>query len=310
MIQKKSLSLLGIMFLLASVACGPAPSQQDSTGQVPEAPQPSASAQAPTAGSVALPQGDYTHEAGMSFKTVPGGSFLMGSPDGKGAPNEYPQQNVKLSEFQIQLTELTQGQWQAVMGEANWPAEAPSELYGLGENYPVYHVNWCDVVGASGDPLLCADYADSFLDRLNAQGTGTYRLPTEAEWEYAARAGSTSDFACGNFQAYQGNENKCPYTMGWSHDNFSEGGFRGAHPVAQKNANAFGIYDMHGNVSEWVQDWYVVYGEPQPELGAGRVTRGGSWSSPTDSMRSAYRSAEASTQRFHARGFRLVRIPN
>lgn len=170
----------------------------------------------------------YTQaDSGLHFVSIPGGSFIMGT-------GTY---NVTLSGFQMTETEVTQGQWQAVMGEGNWPRGsspafpgAPLTLYGVGDDYPMYYVNWCDIVGASGDATNCSavPVGESFLDKLNATGTGTYRLPTEAEWEYAARAGTTGTYACGEYSGV------CPSQMAW----FGENATTGTKPVATRQPNA------------------------------------------------------------------------
>lgn len=270
----------------------------------------------------ALPE-DYTLEAlGMTFKVLPGGSFQMGQSE-----IATPIHTVNLAAFQIQTTEVTQGQWEAVMGSGNWPGAAPSRLYGVGDNYPMYDVSWCDIVGASSDETNCSHVpvGESFLDKLNAQGHGTYRLPTEAEWEYAARAGSHTEYACGNRGVFNNgaNANACPYSMGWFRENNTHGGANyGAKPVGTRLPNAFGLYDMHGNVWEWVHDWYnglwyqQSVGGPYPrsnpigsETGSTRVLRGGYWAYDVSHAYSAKRYFFNPMVRSNSFGFRIVRLP-
>jgi formylglycine-generating enzyme required for sulfatase activity len=212
-----------------------------------------------------------------SFVTIPAGEFMMGAENGN--PAEKPAHRVRLSQsVEMSKYEITQAQWEAVMG--NNPS------YFKGGNRPVEQVSWYD--------------AQEFIERLNALDDGfVYRLPTEAEWEYACRAGSNSDYA------------GKPEAMGW-YDSNSE---NMTHPVGAKQPNAWGLYDMHGNVFEWCQDWYDqdYYAQspdvdPQgPAAGSFRVKRGGGWMFPLGFARSAARDLFAPTYRFNYVGFRLVR---
>jgi formylglycine-generating enzyme required for sulfatase activity len=172
--------------------------------------------------------------------------------------------------------EVTQAQWEAVMGNN------PSRF--KGPNRPVEMVSWDD--------------AQAFIAALNRRNDGyVYRLPTEAEWEYACRAGSTGDYA-GKLDE-----------MGW----YEENAGRQTHPVGQKQPNAWGLYDMHGNVSEWCQDSYRLYPDgvvtdPQgPSSDSNRVIRGGGWGYAAAYCRSAYRYGLSPGYRDLALGFRLVR---
>jgi formylglycine-generating enzyme required for sulfatase activity len=183
--------------------------------------------------------------------------------------------------FSLQTTEVTQGQWKAVMGSN------PSYFTG-DDNLPVERVSWNDV--------------QDFIQKLNKLGQGTYRLPTEAEWEFAARAGSTTAFGCG------GNES-CVGDVAW----FVGNSENKTHPVGQKQPNALGLYDMYGNVWEWVQDGYADYPssaarDPQgPASASERVNRGGSWGSTTDYLKSAARGHYTPGNQDNYLGFRLVR---
>jgi len=215
-----------------------------------------------------------TNSLGMKLMGVPAGAFEMGS-------NRNAREIVftaRLSQgFYIGRTEVTQAQWMAVMGSN------PSFFKDCGDNCPVEGVSWDDV--------------QEFIRKLNAKGEGTYRLPTEAEWEYACRAGTTGDYA-GDLDA-----------MAWYKANV--GGKM--HEVATKLPNAWGLYDMHGNVWEWVQDWYGYYpclsatdptGAPSNSV---RVIRVGSWYDDADYLRSANRNWTEPSTRNQAIGFRLVR---
>ncbi|MGH9900341.1 MAG: formylglycine-generating enzyme family protein [Pyrinomonadaceae bacterium] len=171
------------------------------------------------------------NRVGMELIYVPPGSFMMGSESGD--PDGKPVRRVTISEgFYMGRHEVTQAQWQAVMGttlrqqrdKAN-PLE--NIIVGEGDNYPLYYVSW--------------EEAQEFIRRLNGMNDGyVYRLPTEAEWEYACRAWPTGDYA-GDLDS-----------MAW----YGKNSGKRTHPVGQKQANGFGLYDMHGNVWEWCQGYY------------------------------------------------------
>jgi formylglycine-generating enzyme required for sulfatase activity len=222
----------------------------------------------------------FVNSIGMEFVLVPAGEFLMG---GDKKDNEKPIHKVTIgSPFYLGKYQVTQGEWKAVM------AENPSKYKSSGR-LPVENVSWND--------------CQEFIAKLNEREKGvTYRLPSEAEWEYACRAGTTGYYA-GNLDE-----------MAW----YSKGllslfDFSGCHPVGLKQANAFGLYDMHGNVWEWCQDrWHENYnGAPMDgsawETGeGGRILRGGSWSSVAVSCRSALRSGLEPDSRSNFVGFRCV----
>ena len=178
--------------------------------------------------------------------------------------------------FELQTREVTQAQWQAVMGSN------PSHV--KGPDLPVEQVSWDD--------------AQAFISRLNGLGDFyRYRLPTEAEWEHAARAGRTGPYA-GDLEA-----------MAWYDPNSGQK----THPVATKAANAWGLYDMHGNVWEWVQDWDSDYSASAvtdpvgPSSGSDRVFRGGAWDFMEQGCRSAIRVGVPPGGSFYNVGLRLVR---
>jgi len=212
---------------------------------------------------------------GMEFVYIPPGDFMMGSDI---ADHEKPIHKVTISKgFWFGKTEVTQVQWQSVTGSN--PSKSINCL-----NCPVEQVSWDD--------------AQSFISKLNAQNDGyKYRLPTEAEWEYAARAGTTGDYA-GNLDA-----------MAWYRSNSADK----THEVGTKQPNKWGLYDMHGNVSEWVQDWFLasyssgtVTDPTGPASGYGRGLRGGNYWSSADYVRSASRGYSI-LSRSHDMGFRVVR---
>ncbi len=234
----------------------------------------------------------FANSLGMSFVPVQPGTFTMGSPSSEGGRwDDETQHTVTLTKgFCMQTTEVTQGQWRAVMGSN------PSYFTGCGDNCPVESVSWYDV--------------QDFISRLNEKGEGTYRLPSEAEWEYAARAGSTTAFANGGISVTDWSCNNDPNlsAMGWYCGNSGNT----THSVAQKKANSWGLYDMHGNVWEWCQDWYGDYPvgavtDPSgPGTGSYRVVRGGGWDCYAYFCRSALRGRSTPAYRSGNLGFRLA----
>jgi formylglycine-generating enzyme required for sulfatase activity len=240
--------------------------------------------------------GAYTNSLGMTFIQIPAGTFTMGSPsDEPGRDGDETQHQVTISEpFYIQTTEVTQTQWEAVMGGN------PSEFIGC-PNCPVEWVYWDDT--------------QEFISLMNARGEGTYGLPTEAQWEYAARAGSTTAFANGGITYYM-DMDKCRadanlIEMGWYCNNSSAH----SHPVAQKPPNAWGLYDMFGNLDEWCHDWYGTYPtsavtDPKgASSGSHRILRGGTWTSYAHGCRSASRNTIDPGDWYSRVGFRLVVKP-
>jgi len=224
---------------------------------------------------------------GAKFVLIPAGTFLMGSPSEERGweSDESPQHQVIISRpFYMQTTEVTQGQWKRVMGSN------PSHFSSCGDDCPVEQVSWEQVQG--------------FIKRLNTmEGTDKYRLPTEAQWEYAARAGTTTRF-------HTGNSDDDLLHAGWFRSNSGSK----THQVGQKTPSAWGLYDMHGNVYEWVQDWFRLYSggsvtDPAgPSSGSKLVRRGGSWSSVARFCRSANRDYFGPDQRSGLLGFRLLKI--
>ena len=218
---------------------------------------------------------------GMEFVLIPAGEFQMGSSDGD--RNEKPVHTVRLSRsFYLGQYEVTQAQWEAVMGNN------PSQFKG-DPSRPVETVSWDDV--------------QEFIRRLHAkEGASRYRLPTEAEWEYAARAGSTTTYSFGNDVSQLGQ-----YT--W----YAKNADGTTHPVGRLQPNAWKLYDMYGNVWEWVQDWNGKYpSDPVtdptgPSAGSFRVDRGGSWYDDARFCRSANRHFGLPGLRYGLLGFRLLR---
>jgi formylglycine-generating enzyme required for sulfatase activity len=216
--------------------------------------------------------------------SIPSGSFTMGCQDGRDKEcdsDEKPAHTVGLSAFELGKTEVTQGQWKAVMGSN------PSNFSSCGDACPVEQVSWDDV--------------QTFIQKLNAQTSKAYRLPSEAEWEYACRAGKDTHYCGGNDVD----------AVAWYDSNSGSK----THPVGGKQANAWGLSDMSGNVWEWVQDTkHSDYnGAPANgsswEGGVGRVLRGGSWGSNAWVTRAAIRYSFTPTYRILNVGFRLARTP-
>jgi formylglycine-generating enzyme required for sulfatase activity len=228
----------------------------------------------------------FTNSIGMEFVLIPAGTFRMGSPDSdRGVfDDEKPAHRVTISQpFYLGKYPVTQAQWEAVMGTN------PSQFTGE-RNRPVERVSWEDT--------------QEYIRRLNTrEGGARYRLPTEAEWEYACRAGSQTAYCFGDDPSQLS-------AYGWYVDNSG----RVSHLVGQHKPNAWGLYDMHGNVWEWVQDWYGKYTvepvtDPQGSAsGSYRVIRGGGWHIDARDCRSAYRGRRAPGYRVVDLGFRLLRM--
>ena len=210
----------------------------------------------------------FTNSVGMKMVLIPAGEFKMGS--AKGEKNEKRVHMVEITKpFYLGVTEVTQAQYEAVMGEN------PSEIRVA--DRPVEHVTWHN--------------AQKFCEKLSAKEGRTYRLPTEAEWEYACRAGSTTEYCFGDSAAGLGE-------YAWYDKNAGDAGGRYARPVGQKKPNAWGLYDMHGNVPEWCADYYAfdyywqgrMVDPSGPAESSTRVLRGGAWGHSACDCRSASRS--------------------
>ncbi|HHL33604.1 MAG TPA: formylglycine-generating enzyme family protein [Desulfobulbaceae bacterium] len=280
----------------------------------------------------------YTNSIGMTFNLIPAGIFTMGSPDDEpGGPytDEQPEHQVTLSKsFYMQTSEVTQKQWQDVIG--NTPAAS-----NIGDNYPVETVNWFEAAyfantlsaaeGRSACYTLtgCSPIPGNDMEctgvTINPGCTG-YRLPTEAQWEYAARATTTTAWAYAvNYdtsadpgQITGAGFNSNLDSMGWYYFNKTTQYGDGTKPVARKQANKWGLYDMAGNVWEWCQDWYdsgyysdTASGtDPQgPDTGTDRVIRGGCWDGYAEGARAAIRTRLSPGDRGDVLGFRLSLPP-
>ena len=227
---------------------------------------------------------------GMKFVPIPAGTFTMGSPAGeKDRSSDETQHQVTLTKsFYMGRTEVTQGQWKKVMGTEPWKGES---LVREGDDYPAVYISWDDAV--------------EFCKKLSAKENRVYRLPTEAEWEYACRGGTKTAFSFGDDE---GELSK----YAWFAFNADSIGEDYAHQVAQKLPNAFGLHDMHGNVYEWCSDWFSEYPsgpltDPQgPNTGSSRVLRGGSWYVGPNYVRCAHRYFNTPGHRYYNYGFRLL----
>ncbi len=223
---------------------------------------------------------------------VEGGTFTMGATSEQGSDadsDEKPAHSVTLSSYYIGQTEVTQALWTAVMGEtvSQIATRNKWETCGVGGNYPMYDVSWED--------------CQEFVSKLNRLTGKTFRLPTEAEWEYAARGGSKS-------RGYKYSGSNTLGSVAWYDDNSGST----THPVGSKSSNELGLYDMSGNVGEWCQDWYGGYSSsPQtnpkgPNSGAYRVCCGGSWNYDAWICRVSIRYGSAPSGGGHDLGLRLV----
>ncbi len=281
----------------------------------------------------AEPPKDFTNSVGMKFKLIPAGEFMMGSPKmGKRQALDRlrvqngpgPFQWVRITRpFYLGVYEVTQGQWEAVLGTTPWRGKPHVKD---GPDYPASYVNLRDV--------------HEFCKKLSDMEGEAYRLPREAEWEHACLAGSTGLFQIG-FDGYAPRLEE----YAWFDKNASGIGEEYAHEVGKKKANAFGLYDMHGNVAEWCSDKYggsfpklAIEGPPQlvtspwtqvvrlfgsdpassklviedptgPAGGRNQVVRGGSWDDPASRCTPTYRGRNIPGHRSSFLGFRVAIVP-
>ena len=241
-----------------------------------------------TGGQTFAAEKQYTNSIGMEFVLIPAGAFNMGADMNfeNAHYDEVPVHRISITKaFYLGKFEVTQAQWMAVMGRN------PSRF--KGQSNPVEQVSWDD--------------AQAFIRKLNQmEGHNRYRLPTEAEWEYAARAVSESTYSFGDDAVLMGR-------YAWYYDNSG----LTTHPVGQKESNSFGLYDMHGNVWEWVQDWYgdTYYQSSPPSAPVGppsglfRVCRGGSWCNFAGDCSSARRNHGSPSFGHEENGFRVLLSP-
>jgi formylglycine-generating enzyme required for sulfatase activity len=234
-------------------------------------------------------------EAAPDMVTIPPGRFLMGSADGEGDKDERPQHEVSIGyALAMGATPVTFGQWDAAIAAGAKLNKPNDQGWGRGDR-PVINVSWGD----------CQAYLIWLNDLLGLRGRAdAYRLPSEAEWEYACRAGTTTRWSFGDEEAQLGDH-------AWFRGN---SGNR-TQPVGGKAANPFGLYDMHGNVREWCEDLYQNNYQGAPSDGSARignessdrVDRGGSRNDNPQNLRSASRSRSTPTNRYFNIGFRVAR---
>jgi formylglycine-generating enzyme required for sulfatase activity len=242
--------------------------------------------------------GDRTELTGLKipFRWCPSGTFTMGTP---GATNDEAPVSVTLSSgFWLGETEATQAQWTAIMKTTPWSGEARTKT---GPDYPATSMSWDEAVA----------YCKKLTEQERAAGrlpvAWQYATPTEAQWEYACRAGTTTPYCFGESDSRLGD-------YGWFAKNADNANEQYAHRVGLKLANPWGLRDMHGNVHEWCQDWYVekLAGgrDPSgPAQGTLRVLRDGSWNAKASACRSACRLRRSTDRRSNPLGFRVAVVP-
>jgi formylglycine-generating enzyme required for sulfatase activity len=263
---------------------------------------------------------EYENPIGMTLKRIPAGEFLMGSPaDREGAEDdEKPQHSVRITrDFYLGVYEVTQAQYKDVMdNNASWfsaTGGGKDIVAGLStDRHPVENVSWLDAVkfcnrlGAM-EGLAAFYEIDGETVRVPDRARAGYRLPTEAEWEYACRAGKPTEYSFGDDASVFG-------SYAW----FSGNSDGASHPVGEKSPNGFGLYDMHGNVWEWCSDWYddgyyqrsPLIDPPGGSGASSRVSRGGGWSSDPRFARSANRVWFVPGDRDFNPGFRVALVPS
>ena len=240
---------------------------------------------------------ETTHGLNMKMVYVEGGTFQMGATSEQGSDadgDEKPVHSVTLDSYYIGECEVTQAQWEKVMGTTLSQQQRKSDfdwgLVGVGDNYPMYYVSWHD--------------AQAFCEKLSQLTGRTYKLPTEAQWEYAARGGNKS-----HGYKYSGSNNLS--SVAWYDSNSSSQ----THAVKQKQPNELGLYDMSGNVWEWCRDWYGDYTSSSqrnphgPSSGSFRVLRGGSWLYDAQYCRVSIRFSITPSFSCYNYGFRVVCLP-
>jgi formylglycine-generating enzyme required for sulfatase activity len=264
------------------------------------------------------------------MRWIPPGRFMMGSPDGKdyGIRGQYPLHEVIITHgYWMFDTPCTQGLWSALMGK--------NPSYFSDDDRPVESVSWEDAVdfAAKLNERMSESYPTDGRSLVAGWDRLMFRLPTEAEWEYACRAGTTSDTYAGDLElesndatksgildsiAWYGGNSGHMYDlhkgveMTWLRDLRDEENMGGTRKVGKKNPNPWGLYDMLGNVWEWCQDWYGEYSVERlvdpfgPSQGTDRVLRGGGWFNPARSLRSACRGRDVPGDRYYYLGFRLL----
>jgi formylglycine-generating enzyme required for sulfatase activity len=269
--------------------------------------------------------------ASFEFIGIPAGSFQMGSNEND---NETPVHAVNVPAFRMMLTEVTKGQFAAFIKDSGYKTDAERNFGGANSCYTGQEEGWTfvwskgtswrqpDFKQSDQHPVVCVSHNDAmkFIGWLNRKTGQSYDLPSEAQWEYAAKAGSQGKYPWGSDtskQCQHGNGADNTNSSGarsWGKKAYCNDGYWFTAPVATYKANAFGLYDMHGNVSEWTQDcWNTTY-KGAPKDGSAwneggciyAVVRGGAWPSNPTVLRSAYRAGSGRANRVSHYGFRLI----
>jgi len=284
----------------------------------------------------AAPKSKLLRRLGMEFVKIPAGTFLMGTPAYvPGKHGDETQHRVTIAKpFLMGKHEVTQGQWEKVMGTWIARGDNPSQFRECGDNCPVEYLNWLDTVIfcnrlSKKEGLRPAYRIKKGKVTWNRSANG-YRLPTEAEWEYAARSGKETAADTGPTRSFGRSGALALDEIAWysmnSRENLGsshrsakstseqyESGKSGTHPVGQKAPNAWGLHDMIGNVWEWCWDWYGQYSslpvtDPEgAETGSRRVFRGGSWYNNARDCRATLRLDKSPDYRSRNLGFRVCR---
>jgi len=270
----------------------------------------------------------FTNSIGMKFVLIPAGEFLMGSPkDEEGRDDDEKQHRVRITNpFYLGVHEVTVGDFRQFVTDTGYKTDAEKDGLGGGgwnetkdspdygpkyawrnvgfrqtDRHPVVNVSWNDAV--------------AFCRWLSTLEGRTYRLPREAEWEYACRAGTTTRFYCGDDEdclTTVGNVADASLNREWPREKWgvtSSDGYAFTSPSGSFRPNDLGAYDMHGNVWEWCQDRYSSHLPPPPGAAGCRMTRGGGWSSPAIDVRSACRLHSKPNYRQDCVGFRCALVP-
>ncbi len=331
---KATFVCLGVLALL-TLAC-PAPAQQapevsaggsaDTYLVIDLSGGPSASSY-PVSYLSEVPAGGWTDEyktTKLVMRRIPAGTFTMGSPSGEPGridARETQRQVTLTKDYYIGVFQVTQRQWERVMG--GWPSYFNNTSYR--DSRPLERRSWNDIRGGvwPGEPAGSGQPASgTFIQRMSAHTGLSFDLPTEAQWAYAGRAGTTTALNSGKNITTADQDTPCPHVA-------EVGRYKGNHPggfssissvstdggtakVGSYLPNAWGLYDMHGNVWEWCLDWYAATapGSVDPvgaDSGSGRVVRGGGWGSSARNCRSAIRSSNSPGNRSFSGGFRLSR---
>jgi len=245
-----------------------------------------------------IAQGAEPNSIGMELIEIPAGEFMMGSPAGEKdhQPDEEQVAVTLTKSFWLGKTEVTQGQWRQVMGTEPWKG---MKFVQADKDWPATYVSWDDAT------TFCQNLTEIERKAGKLKADEEYRLATEAEWEYACRAGTTTAYSFGDDEKQLGE-------YAWFNGNALDVDEKYAHAVGLKKPNPWGLHDMHGNVAEWCSDWYdeKLSGGTDP-VGPGggsfRRLRGGSWGLSPDYCRSAARLNYAPSYRLNHLGFRVAR---